>query len=355
MRYKHLRERLKDVGVEVTEADLRWMEKVHDYRESGAKPTVGEVFVECHEELPPDFKPSEIDDALHMGVSERSTVGPMLTTLGTLLVEPGADIPLNVDAVVQGIRDHIIDSPSKTEISSEELTEHLQETSEYPDLSKKDVEEALWHSNNLGNFYGGWTGPTNEMRCSEVRFGRGQERVFPNYLYYNGFNSLLEDRIESLRNEGDPSEVENDEMGSDSKETEERSDTAFIMMPMNPDEPRLEDVKNAIKNVCSEFGIAAIRADEVEHSRRITDVVLEHIQRCEFLVADLTHARPNVYYEVGYAHALGKRPILYRSEGADLHFDLSVHNVPEYKNITDLRKKLRKRFEAILGRKSNRQ
>lgn len=122
------------------------------------------------------------------------------------------------------------------------------------------------------------------------------------------------------------------------------------MMWMDPGHPELTDVADSVRSVFRSFGVHAIRADDIEHDGLITERVLNEIKTSEFLFADLTGARPNVYYEIGFAHALGKKVILFRKSGTGIHFDLAGYNCPEYENLRDLQEKLTKRLVSVTNK-----
>ena len=124
---------------------------------------------------------------------------------------------------------------------------------------------------------------------------------------------------------------------------------AFIMMNISLDDPSLEDFLQAIKRATSQYDIQGVRVDEIEHSKKITDVVLDKIRSSRFLICDITNERPNVYYELGFAHGIGKEVILIAKVGTPLHFDIKDYNVIFYKNYTDLEDRVAKRIEEAIN------
>jgi nucleoside 2-deoxyribosyltransferase len=56
--------------------------------------------------------------------------------------------------------------------------------------------------------------------------------------------------------------------------------------------------------------IEPLRVDQIEHNDDIDDKIIELIKKCDFCIADLTYARPSVYYEAGYVYGLKKHETL---------------------------------------------
>jgi hypothetical protein len=122
----------------------------------------------------------------------------------------------------------------------------------------------------------------------------------------------------------------------------------FIAMPMSAEDPALEDVHHTIKDAAISVGLVAERVDEAATTDRITDRVLESLHRAEFVVADLTYSKPNIYYEAGYAHALGKVPIYIAREGTTIEFDLKDYPVIFFPNMHKLKAELTRRLSGLL-------
>jgi hypothetical protein len=136
-------------------------------------------------------------------------------------------------------------------------------------------------------------------------------------------------------------------IGRLSKARERKAKTAFIAMPMCPQDPRLEDIHDAIKAGARDAGFSASRIDEQSSNAPIGNRILRAIADCQLVIADLTFGRLNVYYEAGIAEGMGKTPIYLAASDVDIPFDLRDYPVIIYKNMRSLRQLLKERLLRI--------
>lgn len=60
-----------------------------------------------------------------------------------------------------------------------------------------------------------------------------------------------------------------------------------------------------LSKACNSHGYTPVRVDQTEPSKTITEAILRGISSSACILADLTYARPSVYFEVGLGHGLG--------------------------------------------------
>ncbi len=99
--------------------------------------------------------------------------------------------------------------------------------------------------------------------------------------------------------------------------------------------------KLGIKEAASNLGILAERVDEQIYREGMLERIYRQIELADFIIVDMTSQNPNVFYEVGYAHAKGKLCIHLTQRADDIPFDLKHHRHIVYgSSITDLRTRL---------------
>ena len=124
----------------------------------------------------------------------------------------------------------------------------------------------------------------------------------------------------------------------------------FVVMPFASS---FDGIWNyVIKSTVEQAKDECIRADNIFAPGSIIKDLFELIRESDYLIADLTGQNPNVYYELGIAHALEKPVILIIQDMSELPFDLMDKRVIQYSDTArgaeDLRIALLKYINNIV-------
>jgi hypothetical protein len=127
---------------------------------------------------------------------------------------------------------------------------------------------------------------------------------------------------------------------------------AFVLMPFNEDFKEVYEL--GIKEACREAGAYCERVDEQIFEGSILERIYNQISKADIIISDMSGRNPNVFYETGYAHALGKkRVILLTQQGEDIPFDLKHYPHIIYPNIDELKQELIKRVSWYVRNPDN--
>jgi hypothetical protein len=126
-----------------------------------------------------------------------------------------------------------------------------------------------------------------------------------------------------------------------------------LVSAMMPFDAGFNDVYAAIQLAAGNVGLRCRRADDIWENPAIIQDVVSLIDRSRIIVCDCTGRNPNVFYEAGIAHALGREVILITQSEHDIPFDLRHLRYVRYLNNAEgraaLTEALQGRMQTILG------
>lgn len=118
-----------------------------------------------------------------------------------------------------------------------------------------------------------------------------------------------------------------------------KENTAFCLMPFND---RYSAIYQAIFYSCQAANYSCERSDEVYNPGNLLRQIVNMILESSIIIALLDGQNPNVFYEIGIAHSIGKTVLLLanKKNKDEIPFDLKSDRLLLYSDTSDLHEKL---------------
>lgn len=127
------------------------------------------------------------------------------------------------------------------------------------------------------------------------------------------------------------------QLGIQSRELEIDPSLVFVLTPFGTEH---QATYETIVQTCHRIGLRCVRGDEEKATGDILSHVVRTMVRARFVIANITGRNPNVFYELGIAHALDKSTILISENLEGVPFDVKAKRILTFENNENLSGKL---------------
>lgn len=118
-----------------------------------------------------------------------------------------------------------------------------------------------------------------------------------------------------------------------------------VMMPFDVS---FDPVYAALREAAEEVSLRCRRADDIWENPAVIQDVVSLIDRSKVVICDCSGRNPNVFYEIGIAHTLGREVILITQSESDIPFDLRHLRFLPYLNNGEGREELKQQVQLRL-------
>lgn len=310
--------------ISLTSAERIWLEKVYEKIKQGIKPEYKTIRIELFNKLPSNFYPGHIDSKL---VQNKGTE---ITLLGIYAIDPKSDLIDKINIVVTYMKNQLLSDPDLIGFKAEEVSKAVNIRADEIGLIIKLITMYghFWRGAGGADFYG----------YGDISFN-GDNNVFEQYVSFTCVEDLInnyykeeEEKMNKIFDRIDYPVFKGNRIINFSEDsihpffrsriTHVDPRLCFVLMPFKEHWSK-RIFEKYLRGNMEPFGFQCMKADSLSGHIIIEDIWAK-INQAALIIADVTGKNPNVMYEVGIAHALGKPTILITQELSNFPFDF-VH------------------------------
>lgn len=333
--------KIKLPNVEIRKNERIWLEAVYDKIKKEEDISYRQLKAQLIDKIPINFNPRSIDFKIATHGGER------LTLLGIQLLDAKSNIIEKTNNVIKCIKQAIIDDPKIKNIKSNTV-------SNITGIEESEVKLIFDLMGMFGQFSSGAsrTGKGYGYDTIDLINNRSDysDMIFNQYFSFESIEKLMDEyykeekakRVKEKSNavikkqeiiKANESSLLNINPIFTTRISQIDYKLCFVLMPFTKEwSDRV--YKNYIRSNIEDIGLQCLRADNLTGQIIIEDIWTK-INQAAFIIADVTDKNPNVMYELGIAHTLGKPVILITQNTSSIPFDFKHLRHYEYQDNSD--------------------